>query len=236
MSFLIAMMAGLAGGAISMVIGFVVTVLICEALQMRGAGYLSLFAGLLSGVAGMIAGIVLTLRWRHHSTAAVLAQTPLAIGGLVVLSAAGLATYYYSIDRPIVRGEAPVLDFELQAPPDAPLPDAKSVQVRLQAGKGGADGWWDERQTEQVDGRPVLTGHMQLYMRTSQRLLVCEFPGGVNHLFQLKLPASPLGSKYQKWSDWQPADWMFAAGSREGQKIPAARAYRIRYLVERSEP
>src|SRR5207302_3564167 len=102
---------------------------------------------------------------------------------------------YYSEDHPIANGAPPVLNFELQAPPHTVLPDPKNVQVRLQAGKGGADGMWNDRQTEQVDGRPVLTGHMQLYSRTSDRLLVVGLPGDVNHLFKLKLPASPLEKK-----------------------------------------
>jgi hypothetical protein len=122
------------------------------------------------------------------------------------------------------------------APPNASLPDPKSIRVELQAGQSRADAWWDDGPAAQVDSRPVLTGRLQLYVKTSRRMLIFDFPGQVNQFFNLRLPASPLGKKYQKWSDWQPADSMFTSDSNIGQKITPANAYRIRYLVEGVEP
>jgi MFS family permease len=236
MNVLIAMFAGLAGGALSGVAASFLTVWICQMLGVSnrdgGIGYFGLFMGILAGMVGTVVTIILTLRWRGQSGASVVAQTPMAVAGIIALGALGLWLYYNSKDHPVVDGAPPVLDFELQAPANASLPDPKSIQVRLQAGeKGRDDGWWDEQQTETVEGRPVLTGHMQLYLRTSQRLIVFQFPGGVDQLFQLRLPASPLGRKYQKWSAWQPADFVFTPESRIGQRVPAENAYRMRYLV-----
>jgi hypothetical protein len=82
----------------------------------------------------------------------------------------------------------------------------------------------------------VLTGHLQLYLKTSRRMLIFNFPGQVNRLFNLRLPSSPLGKKYQNWSEWQPADFLFTPDSNIGQKVNPANAYRIRYLVEGVEP
>jgi hypothetical protein len=240
MNVLIAMLAGLAGGAVSALAGGFLVAGICAALHVSnregGIGYAALFGGLLAGIIGLIVSIMLTLRWRGQSASAVFAQTPMALAGLIAIGALGLWMYYNSMDHPIVNGAPPILDYEIQAPAGAPLPDLKAVQVMMQAGeKGHADGWWDDQQTEQVDGRPVLTGHMQLYLRTSQRLVVVELPGGVNHLFQLRLPASPLGKKYQKWSEWQTSDFVFTPESRVGQKVAPEHAYRMRYLVEGME-
>jgi hypothetical protein len=236
MNFLIAIVAGVVGAVVSAVLTFFVTVGICQALQVSdrdgGIGYFGMFLGLIAGIAGMVLSIILTLRLRHETFAGILAQTPMALAGIVALVAVGMVAYYNSQDHPVVDGAPPLLDFELQAPPGTNLPDPKSVQVRLQAGKSGADGWWEEKQTEQVNGRPVLSGHMQLYLRTSDRLLVFQFPGQVDHLFKLRLPASPLGRKYQKWSDWQPADFVFTPDSRIGKEVPPESSYNIRYLVE----
>lgn len=236
MSVLIAILAGLAGGAASGVAGYLVTVLVCQALQVHdrdGAiGYLGMFLGFFAGVAGMILSIVLTLRLRHEPTSAIFAQTPMALAGIVALVALGIVVYYNSHDHPVVNGAPPILDFELQPPPNSDLPNPKTVRIRLQAGDKRADGWWDDAQTEQVNGRPVLTGHLQLYLRTSQRLVILQFPGQEDHLFKLRLPASPLGRKYQKWSDWQPSDYVFTPASNVGRRVAAGNAYQIRYLVE----
>jgi hypothetical protein len=237
MNVLIAMFAGLAGGAVSALAGGFLAAGICMALHVSnregGVGYVGLFAGLLAGIVGMIVTIVLTLRWRGQSASSAFVQTPMALAGIIALGALAMWLYYNSNDHPIVNGAPPILDYEIQAPPGAPVPELKTVSVTMQAGeKGRADGWWDDQQTEQVDGRPVMTGHMQLYLRTSQRLVVVELPGGTNHLFQLRLPASPLGKKYQKWSEWQTSDYVFTPESRVGQKVAPEHAYRMRYLVE----
>jgi hypothetical protein len=228
MNVLIAMLAGLAGGAVSAVAAGFLTVWICQALHVTdrdgGIGYAGLFMGILAGLFGMVITIVLTLRWRHQSAGGVIAQTPMALAGIIALGALGLWLYYNSKDHPIIDGAPPVLDFELQAPASAALPDPKSIQVCLQSGERGRDdGWWDEQQTEQVNGQPVLTG---------QRSMVFQFPGDVDHLFLLRLPASPLGKKYQNWSEWQTADYVFTPASRVGQRVSADNAYRMRYLVE----
>jgi hypothetical protein len=237
MNVLVAMLAGLAGGAVSAVAAGFLTVWICQALHVTdrdgGIGYAGLFMGILAGLFGMVITIVLTLRWRHQSAGGVIAQTPMALAGIIALGALGLWLYYNSKDHPIIDGAPPVLDFELQAPASAALPDPKSIQVCLQSGERGRDhGWWDEQQTEQVNGQAVLTGHMQLNLRTSQRSMVFQFPGDVDHLFLLRLPASPLGKKYQNWSEWQTADYVFTPASRVGQRVSADNAYRMRYLVE----
>lgn len=241
MNVLIAMIAGLLGGALSAAATFFITMGLCQVLNVSNregaSGYLAMYVGLLVGLAGMIVSIVMTLRFRGQSAGAVWMQAPLALGGIVAVAAVGVYMYYNAHDHPIItNGAPPVLQFQLQAPSNANLPDAKSIQVQLQSGETRAEGQWDVAQTGQADGRPALTGHLELYVKTSQRMLVFDFPGQVNQLFNLRLPASPLAKKYQKWSDWQNADFMFTPASNVGQKVTPANAYRIRYLVEGVEP
>jgi hypothetical protein len=241
MNVLIAMIAGLAGGALSAAATFFITLGVCRALHVSdregASGYLAMYLGLLVGLVGLILSIVMTLRFRGQSGGAIWAQAPLAVGGIVAMAAVGMYLYYNAHDHPIItNGAPPVMQFQLQAPSNANLPDAQSIKVQLQSGDSRAEGQWDAAQAGQVDGRPVLTGHLELFVKTSQRMLVFDFPGQVNQLFNLRLPASPLAKKYQKWSDWQSADFMFTPASNVGQKVTPENAYRIRYLVEGVEP
>src|SRR6478672_9224568 len=98
MNVLIAMLAGLAGGSASGVIGFFATVWACQAFHVRdrdgGVGYAGMFVGLFAGLAGMVLSVVVTLRLRHESTSAVVLHTPMALGGIVALAAGGIWIYY----------------------------------------------------------------------------------------------------------------------------------------------
>lgn len=235
MNVVIAMFAGLAGGAASAFAAGILVIGICRALDVAdrdgGVGYAALFAGLLAGILGMIATIVVTLRWRSQSGTAMFAQVPMALVGIIALGAGVMLWYYYQNDHPIVNGAPPILDFELQPPPNAELPDPKRVAINLQSGeKAFAHGWWDDRHPADA-----LAGHVQLDVRTSNRLFDLQFPGNTTYLFRLKLPASPLARRYQQWSDWQVADFVFTPESNQGQRVTPERAWRIRYLVEGME-
>jgi hypothetical protein len=69
MNTLVAMTAGLAGGALAAVTVSFLATWITRALRVsernREAGYLELLVGVLPVFVGMIVAIVLTLRWRH---------------------------------------------------------------------------------------------------------------------------------------------------------------------------
>src|SRR6266542_4198454 len=93
MNILIAMIAGVVGGACAAVATFFGTAGACKALRIRdrdgGIGYAGMFAGILAGVAGMVLSIM-------------------------ALAAAGVLIRYRSQDHPIVRRAPHVLNFELQ--------------------------------------------------------------------------------------------------------------------------
>jgi len=142
MNVLIAMLAGLAGGAVSAVAAGFLTVWICQALHVTdrdgGIGYAGLFMGILAGLFGMVITIVLTLCWRHQSAGGVIAQTPMALAGIIALGALGLWLYYNSKDHPIVDGAPPVLISScnrLRAPHCRTRRASKSF---CSPGKGGA--------------------------------------------------------------------------------------------------
>src|SRR5438270_1825081 len=139
MNILIAMIAGLVGGALSAVVTFFINMVVCQAFHVSdregAAGYMGAFLGLIVGLAAMILSIVVTLRYRGVAGSAIWVQTPLALGGIVAVAALGMYAYYNSHDHPITNGAPPALQFQLQAPANANLPDPKSIKVELQSGE-----------------------------------------------------------------------------------------------------
>ncbi len=62
--------------------------------------------------------------------------------------------------------------------------------------------------TPRQDGEWIwVTGEVELYFRTAQRLLVVDFGTKGQHVFRLDLPATP--SNAEDWSAWQPVDHVF---------------------------
>jgi hypothetical protein len=156
MNVLIAMLDGLAGGALGAATSFFITIGLCQALNVSNregaSGYLGMAVALVMGLAAMILSIVMTLRYRGVTAGAFWAQAPLALVGIVAIAGIGMFVYYNSHDHPITNGAAPALQFQLQAPPNASVPDPKSIKVELQAGQSRADAWWDDGPAAQADG------------------------------------------------------------------------------------
>src|SRR4051812_22984659 len=99
MNILIAMFAGLAGGAASAFAVGLLVIGLCRVFGVTdrdgGVGYTALFAGILAGMIGMIAIIVITLRMRSQSGAAIFAQAPMALVGIIAIGAGIVLWYYY---------------------------------------------------------------------------------------------------------------------------------------------
>lgn len=229
-NLLIAMLAGLAGAAATGALFLFGTLGAVEMFHLYdrdgGWGYVALFLGIIGCLIGLPAGIWLSLRWRTGMSG----WTPQGSAAYLGIVVAG-AIFFYAYDalrvRPLRDGPTPVLDFELQPPEGAGTPDLSRIAVKLQAGETGSTAWWDSQQ----QGNGILTGHLELYLKISERLVSIDLPTGETYLFQLRLPANPLSSRYTKYSKWHAADYYFPAGARTGEAIPAGRSYRMRYSV-----
>ncbi len=194
-------------------------------------GYFAGAVGILVGLVSMVAAIAGALRWRGVTGIGELAGNTVAcVAGIPVLTAAGLGLYWAAQPHILVRnGPTPLLEYQIQPPAGVALPDASVTEMEIQTKENTKDGSWDRDKRPEFNGRPVLAGSVQLYYRTSQRLLVLKLPNR-----RLRLPADPTGRRYQQWSEWQPAD--FSSGP-ETQPVRAdpRKAFQVRYQVETYE-
>ena len=81
-----------------------------------------------------------------------------------------------------------------------------------------------------TDGdRPVITGRVEVYFRSSWRLLVLKGPSEPDRIFSLKLAASP--GHMQEFSAWQQVSFIGEPGPQPPRKAGQGDAFEIRYRV-----
>jgi hypothetical protein len=178
-------------------------------------------------------GIWMVLRARGGPT------TFTAFAGAVLFSGLAIAALYgavfgylYLTDDVLVHnGPPPQAKFELRLPANAMLPEKLTgVTVDLNTDKNVMPANLVEPRTE--DGRPVIAGDVDLYFRTSSRLLVLRLPGEPDRLFVLKLPGNPPASA--EFGPWQRVDYIDDAPPNSPRKGGPGDDYEIRYRVERA--
>ena len=125
-------------------------------------------------LAGMIAGVFVALRRQGPVPfSAVALKVPvviLTIGGLGL--AAGWVLYEMRPTLGTSSGGAPRLDFEIRMPPGAEPPGQPGrIGIQLNTERNRMPGEIVPARTRQEDGRTVLAGSVELYFRSSWRLL-----------------------------------------------------------------
>ena len=88
----------------------------------------------------------------------------------------------------------------------------------------------DRAATRDDAGRPVLVGAVEMYYRTSSRLLTITMPDKTDAIFDIKLSGVPKHSR--QFSDWQRASYIGEPGKSETRKPTAAENYEIRYRAD----
>ena len=84
-------------------------------------------------------------------------------------------------------------------------------------------------QTPETPG--VRAGYVEMYFHTSRRLFVLKFPGHEDRIFNLRLPANPMKTKYRNWSEWQNPDFV-AKADQQPTRFSGGNDYQIRYKVD----
>jgi len=231
-TILIAIVLGLVGAAISFFLGAAAASVIAGATHMsnmEGArGYFAVAAGLITGLIGMIVTMAVTVRWRGAASfTAGLGITFASLCGMVLVAAAGLGIYWLSTPHPIHRNGPPVyLKFQIAPPPGGRALDISTWEVELDTDRNVAPGYWDR----DAQSPPIASGRVEMYFRTSQRLLVIKAPDREARIFRLKLPADPTAARFRQWSEWRKAD--SADGPNQSSPAPRDQDYEVRYLVE----
>jgi hypothetical protein len=86
--------------------------------------------------------------------------------------------------------------------------------------------------TRSDGGRPVIPGAVDLYFRTTSRILVLRLPGEPDRLFVLKLADNP--GAQAEFGPWQRVDYIDDQPQQAARKGGEGDDYEIRYRVERA--
>lgn len=237
MTYALALLAAIVGGAVGAFLGFSIAALLAPLMGISSfegaAGYFAVFiGGPIGGLAGLLLGAVLVLRWRGPHTAGGIAGRL----GVVVIGIAGAAaaafgvTYYVTQDTVNPNGAAPQLVFEIKLPPGAKPPGGDDWPIELTTSKNRMPALIQLETARDDGGRPVIAGLVEMYYRTTQRILVMTMPDKTDVLFDIKLAGKPKHSK--EFSAWQRVDWIGEVGKSETRRATAADQYEIRYRAD----
>lgn len=161
-----------------------------------------------------------------------LARAGIALLAIVAIAAGGLALYYVSIPHHLEYDQAGAsLEFELRVPAGFALPeDPYKIEATLDTDLNQQPATWLDPALRQDGAWQVLAGTVELYYRTSSRLLVFRFPDGRDRIFRLGLAAKP--DPEDGWSDWHPVDFVGVPGQpqtiKPGPEDPLELRYKLR--------
>ncbi|HSE75526.1 MAG TPA: hypothetical protein VLB05_13485 [Dongiaceae bacterium] len=199
-----------------------------------GRGMAAAFVfGPAGGLLGLIGGIWLVLRvGGKQPMGKALKGAGIALAAIVAIAAGGLAIQYYSVPHRLEYDQAGAsLEFELRAPAGFALPaDPAGIDVTLDTNLNQQPAAWHDTALRQEGDWQILAGEVELYYRTSQRLLVFKFPDGRDRIFRPALSARP--DPGQGWSGWRPVDFVGIPGQpqaiKPGPEDPLELRYRVR--------
>jgi len=234
MTYLLALIAALIGGGLGLALGVAAGALLAELLGITSfegaAGYFAVFTGGPIGLLlGGVLGPVLVLRRRgHRGFSAVGGRLALVFAGVIGLAAVAVGAVWMM--RPYVNanGPAPELVFEIRLPQGVAPPDTKASAIELQTSKNRMPATIDKIELE--NGQAIISGRVDLYFRTWQRMLVLTLPDKTDILFDLSLGITPKHTK--ALVAWQRATYIGEPGKEEARRTTAADQYEIRYRVE----
>jgi hypothetical protein len=234
MTYLLSLLAALLGTGLGFFAGAAAAAALAPLLgisSFEGAsGYFAVFiGGPLGGLLGLVIGPVLVLRRRgHRGFSAIAGRLGLAVAGVVVLGALVLAVVWWM--RPIVNpnGLPPQLVFEIRLPPGAAAPDSREGFLELQTSENRMPA--NSVKIGEDQGRPLVTGNVELYYRTSSRILVLTMPDKTDVLFTIRVGRSPV--RIKTLGEWMAADYIAEPGKEQPRKATAGDRYEIRYRVD----
>ena len=160
-----------------------------------GRAMVAFFAiGPFGGLLGFGLGVWLVLHQRgaHRSIAAFAGAIVTAIALVAAIYGAVIGFYALTDDVLVRNGPPPQLLFELRLPAGAALPDQlEGVSVDLDTDKNQM---FSTLTGTATDGdRPVIRGVVDLYFRTSSRILVLAYQGRTRPAVRAQAPVQPTG-------------------------------------------
>ena len=233
MIIFIAILGGLLGAGLGCIAGFLIGAALASTFGISGfegaSGYFALSIAILLGFAGLIAGVVLALRLKGvRGFAAITGRMAVALAIIGAIITAGIMIRLATVEH--FSDGNPTLEFEIRLPAGMPAPDRKTVDFEMQAGSQRSGGQFNTEWVRRDGERVVLSGFVQLYTRTSSRILVVTLPGQPRLLFQIGLSGTPkVSDDYGKWQSVSFLDDMKA--DSQPRKPAATETFEIRYKV-----
>ena len=164
----------------------------------------------------------------HRGFGAIGGRMLAIVGVLAVIAAIAIQIRLASVEH--FSGANPQMQFEIRLPDKASVPDRARIDFEMQAGSQRSGGLLNDNWLHHDGERPVLSGFVPLYTRTSQRILAVSLPDAPKLLFSIKLPATPRPTK--TYGDWQRVDFLDdGKADSQPRKPNRAESYDIRYYV-----
>ena len=236
MTYVLALLGAIVGAAIGAFLGFTAAAILAPVLGISSfegaAGYfVVLIGGPVGGLLGLVLGAVLVLRKRgHQGFGAIAGRLGLVVVGIALVAGGVLGFLYLTQDTVNPNGPAPQLAFEIRLPPGAMPPGASEQPIQLETNKNRMPALMQREATRDDGGRIVLVGLVEMYFRTSQRMLVMTMPDKTDVIFNIKLAAVPKHSP--ELSAWQRPDFIGGPGKQQARRATPADNYEIRYRAD----
>jgi MFS family permease len=236
MTFVLALLAAIVGGAIGAGLGVTIAAMLAPALgisSFEGAsGYFAVFiGGPIGALLGIVLGAVLVLRWRgSRGFGAIGGRLSLVVIGIMAIATGVMGVLYLSQDIVNPNGAAPQLVFEIRLPAGAMPPGPNERPIELTTSKNRMPALMDREVARKDGDRPVIAGLVEMYYRTSQRMLVMTLPDKTDVLFNIKLASVPKHSP--EFSAWHRADYIGEPGKSQTRRATATDNYEIRYRAD----
>jgi hypothetical protein len=238
----VAIIWAIIGGIIGAVVGFAVAALLSSVIMgwqgvsdfegQRGMAALFFF-GPLGGLAGLGLGIWLALRLARGKggLGAFARQGGLAVLAIVGTVALGLFIFaQVGDDHLTYDGAGATLEFEIRTPAAFALPSERSkASIEIDTDKSQQPGYLDDSWPRRDGEWQVISGGVELYFRTSQRLLVLRLGDGRDRLFRIRLPSKP--DPDAGWSEWQNVDFVGVADQPQTVPPGPEDPFEVRYKV-----
>lgn len=238
LTYLLAFLGGVAGALLGWIVtGFLADfVLGLQGMSERegGRAMVAFFTVAPFGaLAGLILGVWLVLRYQggYRGFANLAGRGALVIAGIGAAVALGLWGYIGSEDILAKNGPPPQAKFEIRLPANAVPAKLEGLSIDLNTTRNTMPATLGGARNE--GGRPVIPGEVDLYFRTTSRILVLRVPGEPERLFVLKLAGNP--GAQAEFGPWQRVDYIDDQPQQAPRKGSEGDDYEIRYRVERAD-
>jgi hypothetical protein len=236
MTYLLAIFAGAAGAAtgwFAASLGALVIGGLLGISDFEGGRAMFAFWGIgpVGGLIGLILGIVLVLRYYGKLTGfgALAGRGVMVAAAIAAVAVLGVLVRLFTL--PDLQHPLPRIVFEIRLPPEAKIPEKKAVRITLDTDVNQTDALLESKWLAQEGSRPVLRGFVDLYKRTTNRLLVLKIAGEPDRLFQIKLWGNP--GPTPSFTEWEQVEYI---SEQEGlRRADDDDKYEFRFRVDRDD-